>query len=134
MMKKLIAVSLFVLSGLAFAGNTGHIFFQSANTFVNPVTNKTLCYSDGMFYAKVVTCVKTRLVRGDEECAQWGKKMISQRANSSRMVCLEERGDNGLCSRYGMVDFNQSQDRDVTYYDDRGADRRGTVTVPACGK
>lgn len=130
-MKKLIAVVLFSLTSLAFASNTGHVHFQSESTWVNPVTNKTLCYDNGMFYAKVVSCVETRLVRGEEECVKWGKKTISQPVNSTRMVCLEESGDNGLCTMYGMVAYGQSVERDVDYYG-TGYNRTGTVTVPCC--
>jgi len=132
-MNKIIAVAFFMLSSLAFASNTGHIHFQADSTWVNPVTNKSLCYKNGMFYAKVVTCLETRMVRGTDECSKWGKKMISQAANSSRMVCLQEVGENGRCVQYGMVDYNQSRDRDVTYSNDRGADERSeTVTVASC--
>lgn len=132
-MKKLIAVAFFVLSGIAFASNTGHIHFQADSTWVNPVTNRTLCYDNGTFYAKVAACVQTRNIRGDEECVRWGKKTISQPANSTRMVCLESRGRSGNCARWGMVAYNQDRNRDVDYEGDRGGVYRSeTVTVPAC--
>jgi hypothetical protein len=132
-MKKLIAVAFFVLSGIAFASNTGHIHFQADSTWVNPVTNRTLCFDNGTFYAKVPACLRTRMVRGDDECVKWGKKTISQSANSSRMVCLEERGESGICVEYGMVSYNQDRDRDVDFQGSRGPVTRSiTLTVPSC--
>jgi hypothetical protein len=132
-MKNLLALAFFMLSTLAFASNTGHIHFQADSTWVNPVTNRTLCYDNGTFYAKVASCIQTRMVRGDEECMRWGKKTISQPANSSRMVCVEERGRSGQCVRYARVSYNQSRDRDVDFEGDRGGVIRSeVVTIPAC--
>lgn len=132
-MKKLIAVLAMLVITSAFASNTGHVHFQADSTWVNPVTNKSLCFDGETFYAKVTTCVETRMVRGGEECMRYGKKTISQPANSTRRVCLEERGRSGNCVRYGNAAYNQSATRRVDFEGDRGGViRTEYITVPSC--
>lgn len=130
-MKKLILMTA-LLATSAFASNTGHVHFQADSTWVNPVTNRTLCFEDGEFRARVSSCIETRMMRGGEECVRWGKKWITQPANSTRLVCIEERG-RGECAEYGRVAYTQSRQRRVTFYADRGgATRTEIITVPSC--
>lgn len=131
-MKKLILTLALGLTS-AYASNTGHIHFQADSTWVNPVTNKSLCFDGEEFHASVITCVQTRMARGGEECSRYGKTVISQPARSTRKVCLEERGESGNCVQYGTVDYVQSPTRRVEFYGDRGGViRTEMITVPAC--
>ena len=116
----------------ALAANTGHVHFQADSTWVNPVTSRSLCFENGEFRAMVSKCIETRMMRGGEECVRWGKKWITQPANSTRLVCADD-GGRGECRDLVRVPYVQSRERRVTYYADRGgATRTEIVTVPAC--
>ncbi|MCF8060645.1 MAG: hypothetical protein K9K67_15185 [Bacteriovoracaceae bacterium] len=131
-MKKLVLLVAMTIS-TAFASNTGHIHFQADSTWVNPVNNRSLCFDGTSFRATVVACIGTRQSRGGEECSRYGKKTITQPANSTRLVCVENMGRSGDCRKYSRVAYNQSRDRRVDFEDEGGnVYRSEIVTIPSC--
>ncbi|MEC7275899.1 MAG: hypothetical protein VXV96_06230 [Bdellovibrionota bacterium] len=130
-MKKLI-VAAALLSSSAFAGSiVGHIHFQSASTWVNAYTSKSLCLDGSTYRATVNKCLRYERDGGERTCVRRGKVAISQPMESTRQRCARMSDD--TCVSYETVRYVQSPNVLVKFYDnDDNLVRTKTVTVPSC--
>ncbi|NQY99819.1 MAG: hypothetical protein HRT45_04015 [Bdellovibrionales bacterium] len=135
-MKLLVSLVILMSASYAQAYNVvgDKIHFQSDSTWVSAYYNKTICHDGETYAAEVNKCLKYRNVRGDQECVEWGKGFIYQPITSTRVICVEERGDSGICQEWQTVEYHQSPTMVVEFYAERGERliKKETITVPTC--
>lgn len=133
-MKALLASIVFLVSASAFGYMTGDkIHFQKDSTWVNSYYNKTICLNDQDVYEAVVSICTKYVNNGDDDrtCVRRGSKKIYQPMVSTRLRCANWSNDN--CSDWERVDYVQSPNRTVSFYNDSD-DLLKTVsyTIKAC--
>lgn len=110
------------------------IFFPEDGYWVG-VQQKSLCVDGDQFRAEVNECTRTRMVRGDDECVEWGKKTIFAPMQYTKEVCVDRHPRLGTCYEYETVTIEQPREKKVCV---REVGRSGqcveykNVRVPDC--
>lgn len=134
-MKNLLVLAslLFATSAMAGFVTGDKIHFQSESTYVSAVFNKTLCFDGESFHATFTKCIEWQRDQDDRNCIKYGKITATQPQSSTRLRCAEYRGNDGDCKRWERVSYEQSEVRNVKYFNnDDDLIKEEKVIIPVC--
>ena len=130
----IISTLAFLVSLSAFGYMTGDkIHFQKDSTWVNSYYNKTICLNDQDVYEAMVSTCKKWVNSGDDDrsCVRYGKKKIYQPMTSTRLRCGD--WDRDECDSWVRVDYVQSPNRTVKFYNDQDQlQKTVSYTIGSC--
>jgi len=114
-MKAILTVLMTLSFNSAFAKDYidyGHIHFQSASTWVKA---ENVCSEGGMLYHKKKDFVTVEYCSDRGSNCKVVKKALAQPMKSTRKRCDKYQGDNGSCTKWITVAYNQGTTKAAVY-------------------